>query len=144
MRRFLELALIFGVFIVVGPLVGLLIFAIAGGVATIAGVVPTDLTSALSVTAFLLLYGTGLAHMAGLVPAGIAGFMVAGYAGCWGRVPLIAGALAGAAGMSGAYLRSGIGAMMEQTGELGSLGLLLILTHILAAVGCTMLTRRWQ
>lgn len=143
-RRLGDLALIMLVFVLVGPLVGLVVTALGIGSALAVG--NGDLSGGGGITAFLLLYGFLFAHFVGVVPAIVSGLLVCAWAYSRGRVPIAVGALAGLA--SFALLNgSKFGPTPDPVGATSSEFTMMAVVggaHILAAVVCTRLTRRWQ
>lgn len=126
-------AIIIALFVVVGPVIGLVTFATGMAIAA----------ASFNIFAFLLLYGLVFAHFAGALPALIAGIIVAVYAALRGPVPLIVGALAGLVGLLGIH---DIGDLLRnEGGDLQSVSVVLFpLTCIAASSVCTVLTRHWQ
>jgi hypothetical protein len=135
--RFADLALIVVVFVAVGPLVGML------------ATVPMSLVGLLfsrwiefatHFPAFMLLYGWVFAHFVGWAPAALTGVLVALYAWRCRRVPLAVGAVAGLA--SSMILSRW--APFDLKAEQVPIVVIWVATHVVAAIACTRLTRRWQ
>ena len=140
-HRLGQLAAIVMVFVTVGPVIGLLAAAALGGLAIAAG---GDPSGGGAFTVFLLIYGLLFAHFVGIVPAAIAGTIVAGIAHWRGRVPLVAGALTGIAGMALMAQRHGVPQPSWRESSPSAVAVIWLLAHVLAALACTRLTRRWQ
>ncbi len=140
-RRLGQLAAIVLVFVTVGPVIGLLAAAALAGLAIAAG---GDPGGGGAFTIFLLIYGLLFAHFIGIVPAAMAGTIVAGVANWRGRVPLAFGAVAGIAGMGLMALRSGVPQPSWRESSTTAVAVIWLLAHVLAALACTRLTRRWQ
>ena len=143
-RRLSKFVVIVLVFAVVGPIIGLVIFALGSGILAF-GVSTEPLTSRLDSSAstvlIVLLYGLFFAHWIGALAAVIAGVLVAWYASWRGSVPLGVGVIAGVVSIVGSYPRLGSFAW----DNIGAGLVMLILTvHVLPAIACTRLTRRWQ
>ncbi len=142
--RFGKLALIVLIFVIVGPIAGLAIFALGSG-ALAFGVSTGDLLSRLDASAstavIVVLYGLFFAHWIGALAALIAGVLVAWYAARRGRVPLGVGAIAGVVSIVGSYPRLGL---FDWVNVGAGLALLIFAVHVLPAIACTRLTRRWQ
>ena len=137
LRRLGDFAVMMLVFVAAGPLIGLL--AAAG--TSMAGLFFSRWAEfAGHFPAFMLLYGWVFAHFVGLAPAALAGAMVAAYAAWRGRVPLLAGA---AAGLGSGILLNRL-TPFDPKAELAPIVFVWIATHVVAAVACTRLTRRWQ
>lgn len=138
-RAMVNAASIVALFGIVGPVVGLLVFA--AGMALASG--------SPSVFVFLVLYGMLFAHVMGGVPALVAGATVAAYAAFRGPVPLLAGGIAGLAGLfglTGLYgIRNLVDLARDDAGAVQSALLPLFpAVCILASLACTLLTRPWQ
>jgi len=121
------------IFAAVGPLVGLPIFGLGIAVAALSP----------PMFVFFLLYGVLFAHLTGIIPAVIAGLLVASYAAWRGIVPAWYAALAGLIGTAGIHDITGL--LRENGPELSrAIAVLLPATCIGASLACTRLTRRWQ
>ncbi len=142
--RFGRLALIVLVFAIIGPIVGLVVFALGSGALTWA--VSTEgfqqrMDGSASTTAIVLLYGLFLAHWIGAPAAISAGLLVVVYSAWRGRTPLVFGMIAGIT----VAIANGLlyGAAMMQNRDWGWL-CVIAAVHVLPAIVCTRLTRRWQ
>lgn len=131
-------------FAILGPIIGLAVFALGSGGLTFA--VSTEgiqqsLDGAASAAAIVLLYGLFFSHWVGAPAAIAAGLLVAGYSAWRGRTPLVFGALAGIVVAIGNGLL--YGAAMLQNRNWGWV-CVIAAVHVLPAIVCTRLTRRWQ
>lgn len=140
-RRLGQLALIMLVFVLAGPVIGLLVAAVTSGLAIAAS---GDPGGGMAFAAFLLIYGWLFAHLVGLVPAAIAGAVVAAYAWLRGRVPLAIAAAAGVAGMGQMVLRLGMPRPDWQESGMTVVAVIWLVVHVISAIACSRLTRRWQ
>lgn len=121
------------IFAAVGPLIGLLIFGLGIAVAALSP----------PMFVFFLVYGPLFAHLTGLIPAVIAGLLVASYAAWQGLVPAWYAALAGLVATAGIHDIAGL--LRENGPELSrAIAIILPTTCIGASLACTRLTRRWQ
>ena len=143
-RRLSKFVVIVLVFAVVGPIIGLVIFALGSGILAF-GVSTEPLTSRLDSSAstvlIVLLYGLFFAHWIGALAAVIAGVLVAWYASWRGSVPLGVGVIAGVVSIVGSYPR--LGSLPGDNIGAG-LSMLILAVHVLPAIACTRLTRLWQ
>jgi hypothetical protein len=143
LRRLIDLLLVVLVFIVMGPLIGLFIAAAMSSLGlTVAG----WRGFARDLMPFLMLYGWVMGLAIGVAPAGLAGTIVAGYAGWRGRVPLAVGMLAGlvSAAIFGAMLRRSVASPEQANDGATVMAMIWLAANIGAAIACTWLTRRWQ
>lgn len=138
-QRIGRLAIVVIVFVAVGPLLGLVVFALGSGFVTVGNVRAPDasgLSDFAAVVAAMLLYGVAMAHWAGALSAAATGFLVACYAAWRGCVPLVVGGMAGLVGS--------IVGFADLLGTAVPVAGLTIAVHVLPAIACTRLTRRWQ
>jgi hypothetical protein len=137
------------VFISVGPLIGLVVCAIGLGLQIELQLAmerhrSPQLGNVPLIIGIFMFFGIFLAHKIGMLAAAIAGLLVAGYSIFWNRVPLIFGGLAGAVSYASTLaFPENIERVMGKNPEL-SVTIVIIAVHILPAIACTRLTRRWQ
>jgi hypothetical protein len=137
-------AVIVFVFAIIGPIVGLVVFALGSGALTFAvstESIQKSLDGSASTATVVFLYGMFLAHWIGGPAAISAGLLVAGYSAWRGRSPFVFGVVAGITGA----IANGLlyGAAMMQSRNWGWL-CVIAAVHVLPAIVCTRLTRRWQ
>lgn len=134
-------AAIAGVFLLVGPFIGLVTFAAGTAVYGLTTAEPLDMAASAAAT---LIYGLFLAHFFGGVPALLTGIVVAARAALKRRpISCVAGGLVG--GAAGAlYFRVLLSGATGMTMEPIVLMALVVLASTVAGAACTRLTRRWQ
>jgi hypothetical protein len=137
------------VFILIGPLVGLVVCSIGLGLIheleqATARNRALQFGNALGSSGFLMFFGFFVAHKTGVLAAAIAGVQVGGYAFFWSRVPLIFGGFAGAVSYASTIVFPANIEWIVGKDPKWSVTLLIIIVHVFPSIVCTRLTRYWQ